>query len=169
MNVVLLLFLIKAAFATPPFYVVTDTGWNTDWLYEGAWAGRPGFHYKELGEVDSEGNTYFLYKGRPQTWIIGYGDTLATAQATPSNKVAFSSDYINSIAGVYKEKREPELHYKKLGEADSEGDYWFLYTDSRRPQTWIIGFGKTLATAQASLRALARPGRAGKALQGPGI
>ena len=41
--------------------------------------------------------------------------------------------------GVYEEKREPELHYKKLGEADRDGDYVFLYTDSRRPQTWILG------------------------------
>ena len=61
--------------------------------------------------------------------------------------------------GVYEERREPELHYKKLGEADSDGDYRFLYTDSRRPQTWIIGKGKTLSTAKADYRAPARAGR----------
>ena len=32
--------------------------------------------------------------------------------------------------GIYEEKREPELHYKKLGEAAYNGDYSFLYTDS---------------------------------------
>ena len=61
------------------------------------------------------------------------------------------------IAEVFEEKMEPELHYKRLGLA--HGHYWFLYTDSRRPQTWIIGHGKTLSTARADYRAPARAGR----------
>ena len=32
-----------------------------------------------------------------------------------------------SFGGVYEEKREPELHYTRLGEADFDGDYTFLY------------------------------------------
>ena len=91
MAVILLLFLLKAAFATPSVYVVTGIGGYTD--------------------------------------------------------------------GLYEENREPELHYKKLGEPDSDGDYRFLYTDSRRPQTWIIGYGKTFSTVKAHWRAAARAGR----------
>ena len=83
-SLVLLLFLVKAALATPFLYVVNGTGW---------------------------------------------------------------------FDGVYEEKMEPELHYKRLGEADYDGNYKFLYTDSRRPQTWILGFGKTLSTARAKYRA----------------
>ena len=67
---------------------------------------------------------------------------------------------IDGVGGVYEEKREPELHFKKLGEADSDGNYFFLYTGSRRPQTWILGMGKTLYTASALYRA-GRAGRAG--------
>ena len=57
-----------------------------------------------------------------------------------------------SYDGVYEEKMEPELHYKRIGGATYLGDnyhffytdifhgrYHFLYTDSRRPQTWILG------------------------------
>ena len=55
--------------------------------------------------------------------------------------------------GVYEERREPELHYTK------KGYYYVLYTDSRRPQTWIIGEGETLSTAQAYYRAPASAGR----------
>ena len=62
---------------------------------------------------------------------------------------------------VYKEKREPELHYKRLGQAIWNGEHHFLYTDSRRPQTWILGRGKTLSTAYAEYRAPAREGRPG--------
>ena len=56
--------------------------------------------------------------------------------------------------GIYEEKREPELHYQKLGDPDPDGHYTFLYTDSHRqpqPQTvrWILGKGRTLSTAVA--------------------
>ena len=78
------------------------------------------------------------------------------ALATPSLDVVTGAGWVD---GVYEEKREPELHFKKIGEADFEGNYWFLYTDSRRPQTWIIGRGKTLSTAEARFRAPARAGR----------
>ena len=61
--------------------------------------------------------------------------------------------------GIYEEKREPELHYKKVGEADSGGNYDFLYTDSRRPQTWILGEGKTFSATWAKVRAPAIAGR----------
>ena len=61
--------------------------------------------------------------------------------------------------GVYEEKREPELHYKQLGEADKYGNYYFLYTDSRFPKTWILGRGIDLATVYAHYRAPAKDGR----------
>jgi len=61
-------------------------------------------------------------------------------------------------SGVYEERREPELHYKKLGE-----DYGFLrrflYKGSQHGDTWIIGWGKTLSTATAWYRAPAVEGR----------
>ena len=72
---------------------------------------------------------------------------IKAAFATPSIYVVSGDAYL--YTGVYEEKREPELHYKKLGEADYEGDYFFLYTDSRRPLTWIIGYGETFSTVQA--------------------
>ena len=78
------------------------------------------------------------------------------ALATPSVYVVQATT-LN--IGVYEEKREPELHYKEIGGADSNGDYYFLYTDSRRPQTWILGKGKTFSTIQAGFRAPARVGR----------
>ena len=61
--------------------------------------------------------------------------------------------------GVYEERREPELHFKRLGEADEDGDYRFLYTDSRRPNTWILGDGANVTTAGALFRAPAVDGR----------
>ena len=61
--------------------------------------------------------------------------------------------------GVYEEKREPELHYKQLGDADKYGNYYFLYTDSRFPKTWILGRGIDLATVYAHYRAPAKDGR----------
>ena len=33
--------------------------------------------------------------------------------------------------GVYEEKREPELHYNKLGGADNYGNYEFLYKNDK--------------------------------------
>ena len=62
------------------------------------------------------------------------------------------------INGVYEEVKEPELHYKDYW-SGFPGHYYFLYTDSRRPQTWILGHGKTLSTAYAVFRAPARDGR----------
>ena len=61
--------------------------------------------------------------------------------------------------GVYEERREPEHHFKRLGEADYWGNYIFLYTDSRRPNTWILGYGDNVATAWAEYRAPAVDGR----------
>ena len=84
---------------------------------------------------------------------------MKSALTTPSFYVVTSTGW--RFDGVYEETREPELHYKKLGEVDSDGNYWFLYTDSRRPQTWILGYGKTLATVKARYRAPAREGRPG--------
>ena len=51
--------------------------------------------------------------------------------------------------GVYEEKREPELHYKKLVEANSYGYYDFLYKGSQHGNTWILGYGDTLSAALA--------------------
>ena len=61
--------------------------------------------------------------------------------------------------GVYEERREPEFHFKRLGEADKWGYYRFLYTDSRRPNTWILGWGGHVTTAEADYRAPAVDGR----------
>ena len=83
---------------------------------------------------------------------------MKTALAAPSVYVVSESLY-GEYDGVYEEKREPELHYKKLGEADKYYGHSFLYTDSRRPQTWIIGWGKTVSTVEAHFRAPAKDGR----------
>ena len=85
---------------------------------------------------------------------------MKTALAAPSVYVVSESLY-GEYDGVYEEKREPELHYKKLGEADKYygGHFSFIYTDSRRPQTWIIGWGKTVSTVEAHFRAPAKDGR----------
>ena len=60
---------------------------------------------------------------------------------------------------VYEERREPELHFQRLSEADQFGKYRFLYTDSRRPNTWILGAGVNVTTARAEFRAPAVDGR----------
>ena len=60
---------------------------------------------------------------------------------------------------VYEERREPELHFQRLSEADQFGKYRFLYTDSRRPNTWILGAGVNVTTARAEFRAPAVYGR----------
>ena len=62
---------------------------------------------------------------------------------------SWSVDGVYGVYGVYEEKREPELHYKRVGGAGYDGDHRFLYTDSRHHQTWILGYGKTLSTAGA--------------------
>ena len=83
---------------------------------------------------------------------------LRIQSATPTFYVVTEFAGIN---GVYEEEKKPELHYKTVLQADRSGNYYFLYTDSRRPQTWIIGKGETLSTAVASYRAPAREGRPG--------
>ena len=103
MGVVLLLFLLKAALATPSLYVVTLS--------------------RSLLVLPVCGETVF-----------------------------YDHD-LDSTLGIYEEKREPELHYKKVGEPDSSGNYRFLYTDSRHPQTWILGKGRTFSTAAAAIAA----------------
>ena len=90
---------------------------------------------------------------------------MRAACATPSIYVVTGIGYTWGVyEGVYEEKREPELHYKKLDEVSSGrvNQFWFLYTDSLPPQSlsqiWIIGRGKTLSTAWAWFRAPAREG-----------
>ena len=84
---------------------------------------------------------------------------LRIQSSTSSFYVVTKANDINN--GVYEEVKKPELHYKTVLQADRSGNYYFLYTDSRRPQTWIIGKGETLSTAVASYRAPAREGRPG--------
>ena len=60
--------------------------------------------------------------------------------------------------GVYEEKREPEHHYKKLGEADNWG-HKFLFKGRHHINTWFLGTGSTLSTARAYFRAPAVEGR----------
>jgi len=63
-------------------------------------------------------------------------------------------------SGVYEERREPELYYKKLGDGwDDRLGHRFLYKGSQHGDTWIIGRGKTLSTAKAEYRAPAVEGR----------
>ena len=81
----------------------------------------------------------------------------SVASVVPSLHVVTGT---NSYNGVYQERREPELHFKRLGEADQYGDPGdFLYTDNRRPNTWILGRGDNVTTAQAMYRAPAVDGR----------
>ena len=63
-----------------------------------------------------------------------------------------------SYNGVYEEKREPELHYKKLGGAVYDENYALLYKGKQHGLyghhgTWILGIGRTLSTAYAWYRA----------------
>ena len=81
----------------------------------------------------------------------------SVASVVPSLHVVTGYDPV--FFGIYEERREPELHFKRLGEAGQDGDYRFLYTDSRRPNTWILGSGRNVATAQAYFRAPAVDGR----------
>ena len=85
--------------------------------------------------------------------VLSLGRAASAALSIYRVKGTYKSIY----DGGYVENREPELHYKRVAEAD----YWrrFLYTDSRRPNTWILGWGKTLSTAQAQYRAPAVDGR----------
>ena len=87
--------------------------------------------------------------------VLSLGRAASAALSIYRVKGTYKSIY----DGGYVENRQPELHYKRLGEADSKGNYRFLYTDSRRPNTWILGWGKTLSTAEAWFRAPAVEGR----------
>ena len=71
-----------------------------------------------------------------------------------TNETVYVVFYDGSIFdGVYEAGDEGhELHFKKLGKADSYGDK-FIYTDSRRPQSLIIGYGETFSTVVAKYRA----------------
>ena len=73
----------------------------------------------------------------------------SVASVVPSLHVVTGA---HSSDGMYEERREPELHFQRLGEADKWGDR-FLYTDNRRPNTWILGQGWNVATAGALFRA----------------
>ena len=55
-NVVLLLFLMKAALATWPLYLVTGIGY--DGVYEEK--REPKLHYKKVGEADTYGYYFYL-------------------------------------------------------------------------------------------------------------
>ena len=55
--------------------------------------------------------------------------------------------------GLYEEKKWPEHYYKKIGGANGLGNFLFLYTDSRRHNSWILGFGKKLNETTALHRA----------------
>ena len=61
--------------------------------------------------------------------------------------------------GLYEEKKWPEHYYKKIGGANEFGNFLFIYTDSRRHNTWILGFGKTLNETTALHRAPSVDGR----------
>ena len=54
--------------------------------------------------------------------------------------------------GLYEERRQPVLHYKKMGKPDQNGKLWFLYTDKSFPPTWIIGQGNNVLSAKAYFR-----------------
>ena len=79
----------------------------------------------------------------------------SVASVVPSLHVVTGTSSYN---GVYEERSEPEIHFKSLVPS-SWGRYRFLYTDNRRPNTWILGFGGNVATARASYRAPAVDGR----------
>jgi len=79
-----------------------------------------------------------------------YGEELET------NNCQYNVTGAGSHNGVYEEKREPELHYQSLSD---DGFYNFLYKGSQHDNTWIIGSGWTLPTAEAFYRAPAVEGR----------
>ena len=84
-----------------------------------------------------------------------------TGQGTPSFYVIREQGQSDEYGrnGIYEEKKEPELFFQKLGEANSAGAYQFLYRDSRRPNSWIHGEGANLISAVALHRAPAVEGR----------
>ena len=80
---------------------------------------------------------------------------VTTIFANPSVYVVSGASFRHN--GIYERKKEPEFHYKQL--TDYYGHSSFLYTDSSRPNTWIIGYGPTFSTAVAYYRAPATAGR----------
>ena len=54
--------------------------------------------------------------------------------------------------GLYEERRQPVLHYKKMGKPDQNGKLWFLYTDKSFPPMWMIGQGNNVLSAKAYFR-----------------
>ena len=58
--------------------------------------------------------------------------------------------------GLYEERRQPVLHYKKLGKPDQNGKLWFLYPGKSFPPTWMIGQGNSVLSAKAYFRSTLR-------------
>ena len=88
---------------------------------------------------------------------------LFLVKTTVSTTSVYVVTVTSSFGGVYEEKRDSELHYKRIGEANNRGSFgansFFLYTDSHRPQTWILGYGMNLSTARAVYRAPTKAAR----------
>ena len=78
-------------------------------------------------------------------------------ESSPSVYLVESLSY--SWQGIYKEISDPELHYKRIGEPDSSGDYSFLYREPDHNNTWTFGDGKDLSTVDPIFRAPAIAGK----------
>ena len=58
------------------------------------------------------------------------------------------------LDGLYAEEGHGSTkHYKRLGGADINGDYFYLYRGTERRGTWVLGVGKNFETRRADYRA----------------
>ena len=61
--------------------------------------------------------------------------------------------------GIYEEEKYPRLHFKRIGQPDSDGDYSFLYREPDHPDTWTFGYGEDFSNVRPYYRAPARAGK----------
>jgi len=69
----------------------------------------------------------------------------ALVAASPSGYLV---EVPSGFGGIYEEKSDPRLHYKKIGEPDRQNRHFFLYKDLNHSNTWTLGFGKDFSTVQ---------------------
>ena len=84
--------------------------------------------------------------------------SIALAASLPSVYVVEESDggWWFDYDGIYEERSNPKLHYKRIGGPGRDGDYRFLYTEPDHPDTWSFGKGKDLSDVTTIFRAPAR-------------
>ena len=82
--------------------------------------------------------------------------SVVTAVLGKSPVYVVTGGFKGNYDGLYEERRQPVLHYKKMGKPDQNGKLWFLYTDKSFPPTWMIGQGNNVLSAKAYFRSTLR-------------